>query len=476
MTLLIALLSTALAADARSLSYEEALEAALRANPALLGARLEVEAADGAMIAASGVFDPTLNASTTANQFTSESTREFGEVLSEFKSLNWKMGVNQLLPTGTNLGVEWSTTSTRFKYELRGSGMVVESEKPLYESRMVATFTQSLLDGHRLASNLEGVRQAIRVRDSAKASQRATRQQTLADTASAYWNTRTQHRLASIAEQGVKQAKEEQRVVYAKVEQGTLAPVERARVDALVIQAKRELLTATDTAKNTEDSLLLLIGEEPGTPLTLSTEPAAPILVVLDLDTIERAAIENNADLLVARINENTTEMARLDARHRRLPQLDLNASYALIGYEPTQSAAATELFGADLPEWSIGGTFSMPLLGRADRGAYLQQTALSARARSERISLERSIRSQVRTQARAVEGAAVQVSLASANLDLAEQTLTADRALVEAGRVIQKDLLESIRGVDDARTQLEQARGDYQLALIEIERLKGTL
>jgi outer membrane protein TolC len=298
----------------------------------------------------------------------------------------------------------------------------------------------------------------------------------LADTASAYWNTRTQYRLASIAEQGVQQAKEEQRIVYAKVEQGTLAPVERARVDALVIQAERELLTATDTAKNTEDSLLLLIGEGPGTPLTLSTEPAAPILVTLDLDTIERAAIENNAELLVARINENTTEMARIDARHRRLPQLDLNASYALIGYEPTQSAAATELFGADLPEWSIGGTFSMPLLGRADRGAYLQQTALSARARSERISLERSIRSQVRTQARAVEGAAVQVSLASANLDLAEQTLTADRALVDAGRVIQKDLLESIRGVDDARTQLEQARGDYQLALIELERLKGTL
>jgi hypothetical protein len=29
---------------------------------------------------------------------------------------------------------------------------------------------------------------------------------------------------------------------------------------------------------------------------------------------------------------------------------------------------------------------------------------------------------------------------------------------------------------VDDALTQVEQARGDYQLALIELERLKGTL
>tara|TARA_B100000519_G_C13873545_1_gene264821 strand:- start:143 stop:382 length:240 start_codon:yes stop_codon:yes gene_type:complete len=78
--------------------------------------------------------------------------------------------------------------------------------------------------------------------------------------------------------------------------------------------------------------------------------------------------------------------------------------------------------------------------------------------------------------QVRAVEAAVVQVNLASANLRFAEQTLNAERALREAGRVIQKDLLESMASVDDARTQVEQAKGDYQLALIELERLKGTL
>jgi hypothetical protein len=41
---------------------------------------------------------------------------------------------------------------------------------------------------------------------------------------------------------------------------------------------------------------------------------------------------------------------------------------------------------------------------------------------------------------------------------------------------VIQKDLLESIAAVDDARIQVEQSKGDYQMALIELDRLKGTL
>ncbi len=462
--------------DSLSLSYEQALQQALRANPALTYSRLDVEAADGALLAAKGIFDPTLSASSTANQFTSESTREFGEVITEFKSFNWQAGLNQFFPTGTSLGLDWSTTSTRFKYELRGSGMVVESEKPLYESRMVASLTQSLLDGHRLSSNLESVRQATRTKDISEATQLATRQQSLADTASAYWNTRTQRKLVEIARMAVDTAKEEQRIVYAKVEQGTLAPVERSRVDALAVQAEREYLTAVDAAKNTEDSLLLLLGEPPGTSIALTTEPAEPVAMSLDLANIEKAAIENNADILVARLNEEAREMAYRDARHKRLPQLDLNASYALVGYEPNVSDAASELFGGDLPEWSVGGTFSMPLLSRADRGQALQASAQAAKSRSERITLERNIRSQVRSQARAVEAAFLQVSLARANLDLADKTLSADRALAEAGRVIQKDLLESIRGVDDARAQLEQAKVDYQLALIELERLKGTL
>jgi len=476
MNLLLIITATAMASEPRELSYEEALESALQRNPSLLGARLDVDAADGALLAAKGVFDPTLNAGTTSNQFTSESTREFGEVLSEFKSLDWSMGINQVLPTGTTLGLDWNTSKTRFKYELRDTGFVVESEEPLFESRMVATLTQNILEGHRLASNLEGVRQAVRGRETADANRRATRQQTLADTASAYWNTRTQRRLAEIAKRAYDTALEEQRVVHAKVEQGTLAPVEKARVDAAVVQAKREQLTVEDTARNTEDNLLLLIGEAPGTVFTLTTEPAEPRSIDIDIAAVETIALENNAELHVARVREESTDMARMDAKHRRLPQLDVNARYALIGYEPTTDGAVDELLSGDLPEWSVGGSFSMPLLGRSDRGQYLQRAAEATKARTERMNVERQIRSSIRTQVRAVEAAAVQVSLAMANVRFAEQTLTAERALREAGRVIQKDLLESMATVDDARTQLEQAKGDYQLALIEFERLKGTL
>ena len=146
---------SATASDAVSLSYEAALQAAVANNPALIGARFDVDAAEGALMAARGVFDPILGASASRNQFTSESTREFGEVLSEFDSTNWTASLNQTLPTGTNVDVSWSTSSNRFRYELRDTNIVVEQQDPVFESRMVTTLTQNILEGHRLASNLD---------------------------------------------------------------------------------------------------------------------------------------------------------------------------------------------------------------------------------------------------------------------------------------------------------------------------------
>ena len=467
---------SATASDAVSLSYEAALQAAVANNPALIGARFDVDAAEGALMAARGVFDPILGASASRNQFTSESTREFGEVLSEFDSTNWTASLNQTLPTGTNVDLSWSTSSNRFRYELRDTNIVVEQQEPVFETRMVTTLTQNILEGHRLASNLEGVRSAMRSRDIAEASQRMAHQQTLADAASAYWNTRTQRKLADIAAMAIETALEEQRVVHAKVEQGTLAPVERTRVDAAVVQARRESLRANDAARDAEDLLLLLIGEAPGTALTLTSTPLEPTALTLDTPAIEASAIEGSPELQMARIREQNAEMARMDARHRLLPELNVNASYSLIGYDPSSSDATDELLSGDLPEWRLGATLSVPLLGRADRGQFRVQAAEAAKARSERGQAERQLRSSVRAQVRAIHAASMEIQLATANLELAQQTLEAERALTEAGRTIQKDLLESIAAVDDARIQLERSTGEYQLAVIELERLKGTL
>jgi len=470
------LIGTATAGPPLALEYEAALEQALQRNFTLAGADFEVDAADGVLLAAKGVFDPNLSGGTSMNHNTSESTREFGEVLSDFKSVAWNAGVTQVLPTGTTLSLDWSSTQSRFRYELRNTGIVIEQQEPLFQTRMEATITQSLLEGHRLASNLEGVRQAQRALDITTADRRVTRQQTLADTATAYWNLRYTHRLAEIAKHALETAQEEQRVVHLKVEQGSLAPVERSRVDAAVVQAESALIEADNTALASTDALLLLIGEPPGREVQLTTEPAEPLPIVLDIDQVVQAAEQHSPALQAATVRADAAAMALRHAAHSRLPQLDATARYGVLGYEPSSSRATQEAFNGDLPDWSIGANVSMPMLNRADRGSYLQRQAEAGRAKMDRSGLARVIAHDVRVQVRTLTAAHTQVRLARANLKLAEETLAADRALQDAGRAIQKDVLEAMAAYNDAQVALEKAMADYQLALIELERLKGTL
>jgi outer membrane protein TolC len=67
-------------------------------------------------------------------------------------------------------------------------------------------------------------------------------------------------------------------------------------------------------------------------------------------------------------------------------------------------------------------------------------------------------------------------VALAEANLRFAEETLNAERALQATGRTVQQNVLTAIKNVDDAKVALQQARSDHLVAIIELERLKGSL
>ena len=458
------------------LTYEAAMQQALSRNPTLVQAGLDVEAAEGVALGSRGIFDPQLTANTGLAGSRSESVGQFGETRSDFNSLSWGTSISQYAATGTSLSLGWANSRNTFTYELLDIPGFDPVSDVQFDSSLSLSATQSLLEGHRRASNMKMVRDAERATDMAELTAQATRQQTLSDVATAYWSLWYQERLVEIAEQSVAVAIEEERIVRARVEAGDLAPVEAARVRSAAVQAQQLDIEARHAAAGARDALLLLIGEEPGQNVQLQSRPDAPEDVRLDPDRFVSEALGNNASLQVMRLWEENSRMSLADARHRRLPQLSATGSLALTGYEASQTAAVREMLDGDLPEWYIGGNLSAPLGNRVDRGNVLSAQAELGRARVERESLERAIAQQVRAHVRTIESARAQLDLAALNLDLATQTLAADRALREAGRAIERDVLESMKNLDDARVAVEKARADYALALVELDRLSGAL
>ena len=486
---LLALLSLhgALASD---LGYEQALEAALRNNPTLQLAGTTVERADGALLAATAVFDTTLTgAASSASTVTQSPQLQGVNIDDRNSSLSTSLG--HFFPTGTTGSVTWRTAQSTTLYtaesasaldQLREFGLINEDIR--YQSSLVASLRQSLLDGFRMSSNLQGVRTATRARDQAEARRLQVRQEVLASTARAYWELWYQRRRVVIAQQSLDVSKEEQRIVRLKVDQGTLAPVEQTRVDATVIQAESALLTAQAGARTASDALLVLMGQAPGGSIALTTDPVQPRALDIDQLQVVDAALANNPELQALRLASSNAELDVIDARHRRLPQLDVNGTFGLIGLDQGpasntnvgMSSASSNMLSGDARTWSVGADLAMPLGNRADRGALDQAKADLRQARLDLEARERSLSQEVRTQVDALGTAGKQVELAGANLRFAEATLAAERALAEAGRSVQKNVLEAIKNVDDARLNVEKAKADYLVAIIELERLKGSL
>jgi outer membrane protein TolC len=490
MTSIIAILGLSLSADAADLGYEQALEQALSRNPTLQVAGTAVQRADGALLAASAVFDTTLSASAASSSTVTQSSQLQGVNIDDRNS-SFSTTLSHFFATGTTASLSWQNRQSTTLYladnqaaldQLREFGLINEDIR--YQSSLVATMRQSLLEGFRMSNNLQVVRTAQRARDQADAARLRTRQEVLAQTARAYWELWYQRRRVSIAEQGLEVAKEEQRIVTLKVQQGTLATVEQARVDAAVVQAESALLAARTGARNAANALLVIIGEAPGGEVTLSTDPTEPRDLTLDPDKVVEAALANNPELQSLRLASSNAELDMIDARHRRLPQLDVNGSFGLIGLDQAPASdtdvgigsAAGKMFEGDARLWSVGADFTMPLGNRADRGSVDQAKADLRSTRLDVEARERTLAQEVRAQVDALQTASQQVDLANANLKLAEATLSAERALADAGRSVQKNVLDAIRAVDDARLNVEKAKADYLVAIIELERLKGSL
>ena len=467
----------AAAQDASPLAYDDCLKRALEGNIAFQRAGLDVTSADGALLAAKATFDPMLTAGANTFSRTGESFSQFGEVLENTQRQAWNMGVTQYVPTGTTVSVSWDWSRFQTNYTLVDSDIEIESDDPFFQPNLNLSLSQELLQGFRMANNLGGVRRAERARDAAEARLLVQRQQTLEDVARAYWNLYHQRDLVEIAQWSLDTSKEEQRVVAAKVAEGTLAASEQARVDALVVQSESALVDARIAEATARDLLLVAIGEPLGGDVRLTSEPADPLPVAVDVEGAVAAAMDRNPELQALRLMEDNSALDVVMAKHNLLPQLTANATYGQNGFEEGDSGAAVaEAFSSKLPTWTLGATLTMPLINRADRGNLANVEATAAQMRLDRVAWERSLDQQVRAQVAQIDASTAQISLRQANLRLAEETLAAQKALQDAGRVIERDVLDAMREVENAKVLLLRARADYQVAILSLERLKGTL
>jgi outer membrane protein TolC len=473
---------------AAPLAYDEALATALEANPGLGQANADLSAAEARVLGSRGIYDPMLNLSAGRNWELSQGFTQIPVGTEVFLvpfdtsdvRWNWSAGVSQTLSTGTSWNVDWTNFAgtTLTKYQIDGFDPVEQSNAS-GSTRLNTSVTQQLLEGHQRAYNMQAERAAISARDQAEAGLLQQRQELLKNVALAYWELFYAQQALQTADNAVTVAQEEVRIVQAQLDAGNVAPVDLTRVQAALAQSQLTLIQAENSALAASDALAVLLALPVGQPLEPSTPPGGvPMDVSLDLDKSVADALDGNPGLMAQR---TAVENARADVavgRHALLPSLSVTASAGLSGFDPQDgyNSAVDAFTTLDFPTVYVGGNFSAPLGNRSAKADLDAREAALTRAELTLQASEQATAQAVAVSVRSIETSRRTLELAELNLRLAEETLAAEKARQEAGRAIQKDLLEAQRARDAAEVELSRSMVDYRKALVELMALQGRL
>ncbi|MBN2799109.1 MAG: TolC family protein [Deltaproteobacteria bacterium] len=463
----------------RPLTYDEAVEAALRANPSVLQAGSSIDMAEAGVLAARGIFDPAFTARSTLTAASREGFFQGFPYTMDSRSWATKVGMQGSTATGTGYSLSSDLSHDRATYLTSfAEGVESESLQEAYTSNFNLSLSQELLRGFRYAYNAQNLTRARRDLDDAALSAERTRQQARAEAGAAYWTWEGKVMTAHLAQDAHAIAVEALRVGTLQREAGELAPLEQTRLEAAVVQARADLLDAARAEAQSRDALLLLMGEAPAQELL----PATPIGALRPADIDAARAVEvamaQNLDLLLARSAvERAKESASL-ARHAVLPSLTASGSVGrgAQNFESAPGALRDLLSDEAFPTWTAGATLSAPVGNRAARGARDQSLASLQRSELQLAALERQVRSQVGLAVQSLQSAAERQELAAARVRLAAETLAAEEALADAGRRLLKDALEARRALAAAQADEVTSLAAYRAAQVELARLQGTL
>ena len=154
--------------------------------------------------------------------------------------------------------------------------------------------------------------------------------------------------------------------------------------------------------------------------------------------------------------------------------QQDASAARPLPFNDP--SDAFDNLFDRRFPDWRVTGTFSFPLFNRAARGAYARARAELDRSMVNYEKRKDAVRLEVRDAVRNVRDGRKRIEAASLSVKLAREVLGNEEEKLKAGLSTTREVLEAQRDLIRAEAGEIRAVVDYNVALSELERAKGTI
>jgi outer membrane protein TolC len=471
-----------------TMTLEQAISRANEVNLDIQTARLSPEMQQYALESARAAFTPTFSGNYGYNNSTNQSTSQLdGGARTTTQRHTFNAGVSQTLPWyGGSVGLNFNNSRT-------STNNAFSTLNPSYRTTASIDFTQPLLAGLK-TDNQRTALQTQQIQGQITEIQLESRVANITEQVRRnYWALRATIEQIEIQRRSLEQAQQLLADNQVRVRLGTMAQIQVIQAEAQVASAEQALLNAEVQWRNQElalKSLLIYGADDPllfqtlnpvGFP-TLEDQPDVDIQAALEV------ALRERTDIREARQERRIAELDLSVTEDSRLPDVNLNASYALQGtggdlYDRSGLGGAAVLIqeggywdglssiGAfDVPTWSVGVSFSYPL-GMRSQKANLERGRLQMQQRDLAIrSQELAIVTEVTNAALAVNDTRLQLLAATRSRELAEESAAAEVTRFNAGVSTNYEVLQAQDELTSARLSELRATIDHVNAIAEFE------
>jgi outer membrane protein len=478
------------------LTLDDAVKRALERNLDIAVERLNPQAFDFSIAALNANFRPTLTSNFgLRNQSAFERTTTAGSSsangLTTTETLTGNYGVTQNVKWGGgSFAVAWNNNRIE-------QSILTATRNPTLNSTLTAVYVQPLLRNFRI----DGTRAQLQItqinQEMSETALRATVVRTVANVRNAYWDFVFSIQAAEVADRSLQLATKLVEDNQARVEVGTLAPLDVVQAQAEQATRRQAVATTQAAVRTAELVLKRLIVNGTEDPYWVSTiEPVdrpTYSTEALDVTGAVRKALATRTDIETSRKQVQANNISIKNLSDQRLPALDLTASYGAAGVggtqfirptgqfqgQPTQviesgfTNALSTLWNQAAPTWNFAVSFNYPI-GTSTADANLARARVQ---QQQTIAQERQLELQIATEvtnaALLVESNRERLQAAQVAREFAEKRLEAEQSRFEVGLSTNFFVVQAQRDLRDSENAELRALLDYRRAQVDFERVQ---
>jgi outer membrane protein len=480
---------------AKRLSIDEAVALALEQNLDLQVERINPQVQDYSISVARSNWVPNFQSSFTSRTQNNEPQDIFSGTQSTITEdrLTTSTTVGQLLPWGGSYSAGWASGRV-------GTNNDYSTFSPQLNSTFTAAYSQPLFRNFRIDSARQQYLVSRKNREISEVELVEAIGQTGRNVRNAYWDLVFAINNLEVQKQSLTLAQQSLRDNRARVEIGTMAPIDIIEAQSEVARREESVILAEASISRAEDRLRALISN-PSQPdfWTMKIEPtdvAQFVPVNVDVEAAVRTALDRRTDLSTSQKQIEANDVNIRFFRNQSLPDVTANLSYSALGLAGTRrriqaipgqaptildtnarsfASALADAFGGQYPTWNFNVQFSYPI-GQSNSEANLARARLQNQQSERQLESQKlSVATQIRDLARNVQTNSKRVEATRAARALAEERLKAEEKKFQAGMTSSFLVFQAQRDLSDARNNELQAIIDYLKSTVDYQTAQET-